>query len=69
MLYGRVPWVAQNILELKEKVQSQCITFPKIPFVTMPTRELIFNMLQREEDNRIDWSYLLGDYLEKDIQD
>lgn len=47
MLYGKIPWKAKSLIELKEKVWNQAIEFPPSPIITAPTKKLIQSMLQR----------------------
>lgn len=55
MLYGKIPWKAKSLIELKEKVWNQSVEFPASPIITAPTKKLIQSMLQREETNRVGW--------------
>jgi hypothetical protein len=47
MLYGRIPWKAKSLIELKEKVWNQAIDFPVGQTITGATKHLIQSMLQR----------------------
>lgn len=63
MLYGRIPWKAKSLIELKEKVWNQAIEFPALPIITGATKHLIQSMLQREENNRVGWEELFNRYI------
>ncbi|KAM3143963.1 hypothetical protein pb186bvf_004014 [Paramecium bursaria] len=53
MLYGKTPWYNENVHELQKMIQNDNLSFPNEPKVSQPIKNLITQMLTKDENLRI----------------
>lgn len=59
MIFGKPPWDAQSIPELKQKVAAQSgsrLIIPQHPPISQECRELLVKLLEPDQNKRIEWS-------------
>lgn len=59
MIFGKPPWNAKNLKDLKKKVQTQSgdnLTIPDHPKTSGPCKELLRRLIEPNVDKRIEWS-------------
>jgi serine/threonine-protein kinase ULK/ATG1 len=59
MIFGKPPWNAKNLKDLKQKVQTQSgenLRIPSEPKTSDPCKELLISLIEPDVDKRIEWS-------------
>lgn len=59
MLYGVRPFTGANEEKLYEAIQKKEVVFPEAPVVSARTKSLILKLLNKDEEQRIDFKQLL----------
>lgn len=55
VLYGKTPWFGENQFILLKSIQKNPLTFPSKPAISAKVVNLIKEMLQMKEADRISW--------------
>lgn len=58
LLVGKPPYMAKTHIELMEKIECDSIIIPSYCNVSLEVQDLIYNLLQKNADNRISWDEL-----------
>lgn len=57
-LYGKTPWFGENQYALLKNIQKTPLDFPSKPVITQKVINLLKDMLQYKEEDRIGWEKL-----------
>ena len=58
LLVGKTPYTAKTHIELMENIENNSIVIPSYCKVSLEVQDLIFNLLQKNADDRISWEEL-----------
>ncbi|CAD8050508.1 unnamed protein product [Paramecium sonneborni] len=55
LLFGKLPWFANDIIDLLDKIQNQSLIIPKQPKISLKSTKFLSGCLEKEEKNRFNW--------------
>ncbi|CAD8133930.1 unnamed protein product [Paramecium pentaurelia] len=66
LLFGKLPWMASDIIDLLDKIQNQSLIIPKQPKISFKSTKFLQGCLEKQEKNRLNWSDIFNYFATKE---
>ncbi|CAD8133760.1 unnamed protein product [Paramecium octaurelia] len=66
LLFGKLPWMTRDIIDLLDKIQNQPLIIPKQPKISLKSIKFLQGCLEKQEKNRFNWSDIFDFFATKE---